>query len=267
MVDGINLTIPANRTQSINRFCENHTDHKRGSVSAVFSRMITKVAKEASLNPADFKQQSRVKPQYNTSLNATIAPHPAAAPPGTPPPIRAGGDAPNWGPGAPPGAMPGAMPGMIPGAPMSGLTLDSIAAFFKSLYGVAQMINPDLPDMSDKEAMDLAVLWAPIMVERVQSTRAITGMAIGATVGTLGRKVGAARQKKKERDAAKKSDLPPKTPPNPDPTAAAAAGARPPAPATETGADPLAATPGGSVDTPPMGMGDLPNIEGDPNAG
>lgn len=254
--DGINFTQASNRRQSINRFCEKHTSEKRSSVSAIFSRQLGKVAKAAGENPADFKQQSRIKKNFDQSMNSTIkhspadVPSPAVQNPGYRSPLAPPAAGPTLGaPGAPP-PMPGPQ-----------ITPETAGSFASAIYGGLQLFSADLEDLTKEESTDLGILLQPIMSARINSDRAYGIMAAGAILGIVARKAKRARAKKKEREAAKKTTPMSRPTLEPEPTPA-----EPPRGALDNKGQEF--QPSKSIDTPPVNFGladEAPESEADPH--
>lgn len=195
----IDFKIQSNRTQSIDRFCAAHTSEKRGSVSAAFSKQMEKYCRANNLNAADYRQKSKIKAKFDTSMNPSITHKPAdVQAPTIQNPQAAGG---------PPRPMAGGIAGAPPGAEiMAPISEGAVKSFTSATYGVARLASKNMGNLTDSEADDLASLWHPVISMKATTLRARALLAIGGTAGILA---------KKWRDGQKEASEKKKEEPNP----------------------------------------------------
>lgn len=208
--EGLNFKEPATRTASIKRFEENYPEEKKSSISAIHGKTLAALAKANNENPAEFKNKKKIKPVYDTGLNANIKHAPVDAPVVRNPNAPGG---PNWEDGkAPPG------PGGAP-APAPVLTPEATGTIFATGYGFLQLFIKNLPDLTEKQEDDLGTVWHLPLSSKVSTMRGYTVMAIGTTIGIVGKNIKIARAlSKKDKE---KEKLVPFTQPNKAPAAPA----------------------------------------------
>ncbi|MDA8000533.1 MAG: hypothetical protein MPL62_04450 [Alphaproteobacteria bacterium] len=200
MSEKIDFTIPSNRTNSIKRYVADHPEVKYGSASAAFSKQLEKVVKSQGLNPAEYRQKSKIKANYDQSMNAEIKHRPQDVPPPT---------AQNpQDPRGPPRPMGGGMMAPPPGPDgqvITPISEGAVRSFMSAAYGIFQAVA-NTEELTPGEAEDLGSLWHPVIGEKATSLRARALLAVGGTAGIMGKKW---RQAKTKREKEKKPAGPP----------------------------------------------------------
>ena len=173
-----------NRTNFVKELKSKFPNEKPQSIQSLFSSENPKIAKAYNVNPDAVK--SIPKPKFSSELKTNIKEKKADLPKVQNPHLI-------------PQAQEQQTPENQAIPNPYNITDTQISALADSVFNLVQAFDSDIEDLTETEKSDLGYLWTPLAQTRITGERSLALLALGGTVGIMGRKVKDARRKRKEK--------------------------------------------------------------------